>query len=179
MKLEKLLLKNKSNILKRWLDSILESYSSDTIRFLKKQSDQFANPVGQTISTETANLFQELLEGIDPARISPILDRIIRIRAVQDFSPSQAIFFVFQLKGVIQKELNKEIRKERLSDELAEFESRIDDMALIAFDVYMRCREKIYEISANQTKNQVSRLLQRTGLISEVPEWEPNKNEET
>jgi len=179
MKLEKLLLQNRTIILKRWLDSILESYSSDTKRFLKKQSDQFANPVGQTISKEIGNLFQELLEGVDPARLSPILDRIVRIRAVQDFSPSQAIFFVFQLKGVIRKELNKEIRENRLSDELAEFESRIDDMALIAFDVYMRCREKIYEISANQAKNQVSRLLQRAGLISEVPEWEPHQKETT
>jgi len=41
----------------------------------------------------------------------------------------------------------------------------------------MKCREKIYEISANHAKNQVSGLLRKSGLICEIPEWDPNKPE--
>ena len=161
----------------RWVNGLLETYPSDTSRFMKKQKDQFANPVGYTITKEIENLYEEFLQGLDTERISPILDRIIRIRAVQDFSPSRAIAFIFLLKRVIREELEKEIRENRLADELLEFESRVDDLSLLAFDIYMKCREKIYEIKANQAKNQVSKLLQRSGLIDDVPKWEPDLKE--
>ncbi|UCF56629.1 MAG: RsbRD N-terminal domain-containing protein [Deltaproteobacteria bacterium] len=177
MKLEKLLSEQSSTILKRWLQLILETYPSDTQRFLKKQKDQFANPVRDTISKETKNIYRELLQGIDREKVSPSLDRIIRIRAVQDFSPSQAIFFIFLLKKVVREVLEKEIRENRLADELLIFESKIDDLAFIAFDIYMKCREKMYELRAKEARNQVSKLLQRAGLMAEIPEWEPSLKE--
>jgi hypothetical protein len=176
MNLEKLLKEKKSAIQGKWLDKILETYPADTKRFLRKQKDQFANPVGHTISKEIQSLYTEALctEEIDPVEVSPILDRIIRIRAVQDFAPSQAVAIIFLLKKVIREELGSEIQENSLHDELLAFESRIDDLALLAFDIYMKCREKIYEIRANEASNQVSRLLQRAGLISQVPEWKSN-----
>lgn len=157
----------------KWLKLILESYPADTQRFLKKQKDPFANPVRHTISREIENLYKELLQQFDRQRVSSFLDRIIRMRAVQDFSPSQALAFFFQLKKVIREELEEEIRENQLYDELRGFESKIDDMALIAFDIYMGCREKIYELSAKEARNQVYRVLQKKGLMSEIPEWEP------
>ncbi len=173
MKLENLLSEKSSAIVDRWLKSTLETYPAGTQRFLKKQKDPFANPVRHTISTELENIYRELLQGLDRKRVSPFLDGIIRIRAVQDFSPSQAIFFIFLLKKVIRGVLQKEIRENQLSDELLAFESKIDELALIAFDVYMKRREKIYELKAKEAKSHVSRLLERAGLIAEIPEWEP------
>jgi len=173
MKLETLLTQNRSTIVNRWLGRILDTYPIDTRKFFKKQKNQFANPVGYTLSEDIDRLYMELLQGIDSDRAAPILDRIIRIRAVQDFSPSRAVGFIFLLKGVIIEKLEKEIRENRLSDELRVFESRIDDLVLIAFEVYKGCREKLYEIRANETKNQVYRLLKRADLICEIPEWEP------
>ncbi|MBW1888153.1 MAG: RsbRD N-terminal domain-containing protein, partial [Deltaproteobacteria bacterium] len=159
MKLETLLTQNRSTIVKRWLDQILDTYPAETYKFLKKQKNQFANPVGYTLSEEIDHLYGELLQGVDSDRTTPILDGIIRIRAVQDFSPSQAVGFIFLLKGVIRERLKTEIRDNRLSYELTMFESGIDDLALLAFEVYMRCREKLYEIRAKKKKNQVYRLL--------------------
>ena len=173
MKLENLLSEKSSAIVDRWLKSTLETYPADTQRFLKKQKDPFANPVRHTISKELENIYRELLQGLDRERVSPFLDGIIRIRAVQDFSPSQAIFFIFLLKKVIRGVLQKEIRENQLSGELLAFESKIDELALIAFDVYMKRREKIYELKAKEAKSHVSRLLERAGLIAEIPEWEP------
>lgn len=174
MNLENFLLQNRSIILKTWLDLILASYPSDTQRFLKNRKDRFANPVGYTILKETENLFDELIRDkkVDTDRISPILDKIIRIRATQDFTPSQAIAFVFLLKRAIRENVNKEISENSLFfQELLRFESKIDDMAILAFDIYMKCREKLYEITANHAKNQVSGLLRRMGLTCELPEW--------
>ena len=177
MKLEKLLQENKSAIVDRWLDLILETYPADTRRFLKRQKDPFANPVGTTISKEIDALYMAFLQGIDSERISPILDRIIRIRAIQEFTPSQAVAFVFLLKNAVRENLGTEIRDNRLSEALLVMESRVDEMALLAFDVFMKCREKIFEIRANEAKNQVSRLLQRAGIVSEIPRKEPVSEE--
>jgi hypothetical protein len=177
MKLEKLLSEKGPAILDRWLKLTLESYPVDTQRFLKKQKDPFANPVRHTISKELENIYKELLKGVDREGVSPFLDRIIRIRAVQDFSPSQAIAFVFLLKQVIRKVLDKEIREHHLSADLLALESQIDDLGLIAFDVYMGCREKLYSLSAKEARNQVYRLLQKKGLMAEIPEWQPHLTE--
>lgn len=170
MTLEELLAKKKPAILKKWLDAVLEVYPPDTAQFLKTQKNQFANPVGSTISREIENLFQELLQGVDPQKVSPFLDKIIRIRAVQDFTPAQAIAFVFFLKKVIREELALDIQENRLSEELLAFESKVDRLALLSFDIYMKCREKLYELKAEQVINGSYLLLKRAKLITEISE---------
>jgi hypothetical protein len=98
------------------------------------------------------------------------LDPIIRIRAVQDFSPGQALRFVFLLKDVIRKNFGMEIGEFNLHTELQRLESQIDDLALLAFDVYMKCRERLYEIRSREAKNHVSGLLKKAGLVVEIPD---------
>lgn len=172
MKLAELLEQKRSIIQDRWVDLILETYPPDAKRFLGKQKDPFANPVGTTIVREIENIYGELLTGPDPERLAPCLDRIIRIRAVQEFTPSRAVSFVFLLKRAVRSVLEKEIRRHGLLEEWTVIESGIDEMAMLAFEIYMKCREKIYEIRAKEAKNQVSRLLRRAGLVSEIPEWD-------
>jgi hypothetical protein len=168
MKLEKYLTRKKALVVGRWLDLIFESYPADAQRFLRKQKDRFSNPVGTTITKEIENLYDELISGFEPNRVSVLLDGIIRIRAVQDFPPSQALTFVFHLKKAIKEALKNEILEDRLSEDLSAMESKIDDLALLAFDIYMNCREKLDEIKANAAKNQVSRLLKRAGMIVDL-----------
>jgi len=52
--------------------------------------------------------------------------------------------------------------------ELKEIELRIDSLALLAFDLFMACREKIYELKANEARNMTYRLLQKAKLVCEV-----------
>lgn len=175
MKLETLLSDKKSKIVKHWLNLVLETYPSDTQRFLKSRADQFANPVGSTIAQGIENLFDELLQdgGIDEERVAPILENIVQIRATQDFTPSQAVGFIFLLKQSIREHLKKEMNEKHILEGILNFEAKVDVLALMAFDIHMKYREKLYEITANQAKNQVSGLLRQAGLICEVPEWRP------
>ena len=55
-------------------------------------------------------------------------------------------------------------------DELLRFEAGIDKLVQSSFDVYMKCREQVYELKANEVKNMTFRLLQRANLIKEVQE---------
>lgn len=161
MILANLLTEKKSAILKKWFNLILATYPEDTQKFLRSQKDRFANPVGSNILQGLEGLFEELLHEQNPERISQFLDHVIRVRAVQDFSPSQAVSFILKLKKVIREELGKAIGGKGLFEELLAFESRIDEMALLSFDLFMKCREKIYEIRANELRNRTGRLLER------------------
>jgi len=174
MKLEDILSQKRSAILKRWFDVILETYPADTQGFLKKQKDRFANPVGYTISQEIEALFGELLQGMDSDKISPFLDRIIRIRAVQDFSPPEAMAFIFLLKKVIREELKNEIRENQIFEELLKFESKIDELALLSFDIYAKCREKVYELKVSETKRMLFGPLKKANLICEIQGQKPD-----
>jgi hypothetical protein len=175
MTLEYFLSQKRAAILERWFQLILDTYPADTSRFLKEEKDRFANPVGYTISQETEVLYEELLHGMDFDKLSGSLDNIIRIRSVQDFSPSQAIAFTFFLKKAIREELESEIGEKGLFKELSRFESRIDQLACLAFDIYVKCREQFYRIKVNEAKAQsegVFRLLQRANLMIEEPDTE-------
>jgi len=167
MVLENLLLQNKTPILKRWFDLILETYPADTAAMMRKDGNRFTNPVASTISREIEVLFKQLCEGIQNGECQASLDAILKIRSVQDFSPSRAVGFVFQLKKAIEETLKNEICKESALDEWLNFQSRIDDLILQAFDAYMDCREKICQIRINQVKAEKEialRMMERMTL---------------
>ena len=71
---------------------------------------------------------------------------------MQNFSPSKAVGFIFLLKKAIEETLRSEIHKEPVREEWLDVNSRIDEMALRAFDLYMDCREKICEIRVNKAR---------------------------
>ncbi len=166
MNLKDFLTEHKSAIQKKWFDNVVETYPSETSNFLKKQKAQFTNPVGYTLAEGLEHLFESLLKGMLPEDVKQYLDSVVRIRAIQEFAPSEAVAFIFRLKKVIRQELGPEnLKQQGIAEELAIFDSAIDDLALYAFDLYMKCREKIYELKANEARNMTFRLLQQAHLI--------------
>jgi hypothetical protein len=164
MQLRDLLQKEKETILRKWFDLILETYPSDAATLMRKQRNPFSNPVGSTISTALEVLFQGLCDGAGADALSPSLDSIIKIRSVQDFSPSKGVAFVFLLKKSIEESLKGEIEKPAIGQEWLNFQARIDELSLQAFDLYVACREKISEIRINQARTEremALRLMER------------------
>jgi hypothetical protein len=148
MSLENFLEERKSAILERWFDLIVETYPTDTRRFLQKQKNRFANPVAHEISLGIEEIFNNILKGGNPEDVSPFLDKIIRIRAVQEFTPSQALGFIFELKKLIREELAENIGESR------------------------QCREKLYQMRVKEVKNRVGRLIERANMMCGIPEKE-------
>lgn len=167
MQIATLLSQKKAAILGRWLAMIFESYPPETAIFLRKEKNRFDNPAGYRISQGLEGLYGALLQEMERDQVLTCLDEIIRIRALQNFTPSQALAFIFLLKIVIRQELAEEIQKENLAAELLDLESRIDGLALLGFDVYTQRREKIYEIKADEAKRRVSGLMRKTGLTED------------
>jgi len=160
-----LLKEKKPAILKRWFQLIIDTYPADTSRFLGQEKNRFANPVGSTVSREIERLFDELFQETSPEKLFSCLDPVVRIRAVQDFTPSGAVGFIFLLKQAIRAELGDRLNELKDLEELSEIESRIDKIALFAFDIYMGCREKIHEIRTKELKDRSYLLMERMNRL--------------
>ncbi len=172
MSLKELLKEKKSAILERWFDSILETYPSDTKHFLRTKKNRFENPVAHRISSGIEGIFDQIINDEKAEEASPFLDKVIRIRAVQDYSPSQALTFIFDLKKLMRQAVAEDAGSDQLSEELWRLEGKIDEIGLLALDIYMKCREEIYELRVNEVKRSVSRLIERANMICGVPERE-------
>lgn len=175
MSLEKLLRKKKRNIVDKWFNAVIDTYAPDTALIFKSQHDRFANPVGVNVREGLAAVFDALVEGLGADQSTSLLDPLIRIRAVQHFTPSQATGFIFLLKRIIRDLLHDKLSEQQFV-QLLRVEDRIDTLALTAFDIYMECKEKIYDLKSSQERNSIYRAFKRAGLVTEVAEDEPDLN---
>ena len=171
--LREILKSRRSEIIKRWSQLVRDTYPSETSRFLVNQTDQFANPVGAALSRITDQLFDLLVDkDLLWEEAGRILDDFVRIRAVQQFSPSHAVGFVFLVKRAVREHLSQDLTNAELWQELLVFESKVDNLALLSFDLYMRCREKLFEIRATEIRNRTSRIVDRACQKYGMPqEW--------
>ena len=145
----------------RWLREALTSYSDEAARAFERNQDRFANPVGHALRSGTQAAVEALFDGRDAQAVSACLEDAIKIRAVQQFAPSEALRFVFLLKDAIRAVWDAAPHDVRDRSELVELEDRIDQIALRAFDMFMGYRERVYELRLNEVKRTVPVLVER------------------
>ena len=150
-------------IAEQWLARVLRTYPCQTAGFLKEEPDPFRNPVGHTLKQALGILLDELLLGMEAGRVRAALDSIVQIRAVQDCAPSRALEFLFQLKPIL--------RSLAPGPGLDLPDSRIDEMALLAFDLYMKYRERTFEARTNEARRRVY-VLERRFAAREPAAWQ-------
>jgi hypothetical protein len=151
-------------ILEKWLDTLLGSYPPETVLFFKKEKDPFANPIAHQLTKGLNDIFAVLMQDLGAEAAVAALDEVIRVLALRDINPSQALAFVFYLKHIVREELAQELGDASLALEMVNLESRIDGLALLGFDSYMQRREKLCELKVNEVKSRVSGLLRRAGI---------------
>jgi len=166
MTLQRIFEQHRAEILDKWQTLLMDTYPEETKRFLKREKDAFANPVGARFDVALEKLLQAFIEGANPASWESGLDEILRVRAVQDFPPSQAVGFIAGLKGVLRAAAEK-WGEGTMPVEIRTFEERVDLMVLAAFDIYSRCRQELYEIRVKEVTRQVERLLRRAGVSAD------------
>jgi len=161
--------KNKQTIIEKWFNVIIETYHQDTARFLKNEQDPFSNPVGNTTKNNIADIFEQLLSDIlDDDVLRNSLDPILRIRAIQNFSAAQAVGFLLKIKSIVRTIID-DSKFSFSDDDYYRFESRVDQMTLYAFDVFMTCKEKIYDLKANEVRERSFQVLEKANLIEKTP----------
>jgi len=160
---------HRDEILKLWIEYVYGGYPEETGKFLRSKSDRFANPVGASLREGLAELLDGIIRGVEPDELSSALDRVIRVRAVQEFSPSAAVSFVFELKNLIREAVGESNPDSKKSFDA--IDNRIERLGMRAFDVYMVCREQMWKIRAQEIRNQ------SVGIMERVAEWRELREE--
>jgi hypothetical protein len=157
MKILQLLVEKETAIINRWLKHVLASFQKEAVRFLEKQQDRFANPLGANFSEGLTSLYRNL-RSEEPGDVTATLEQLMKVRAVQaEDTPAESLSFIFAIKDIIRQECRKEWSSE-LDAEWPEFAARIDQLALQAFDLYMASRERLYMVRINELQSGRSRL---------------------
>ena len=162
-------------ILEGWLTRTLQSYPEQTQDFIRREKDRFRNPAGQILKEGLTILVDELLGEMDADRTRNALLEIVRLRAVQDFTPSQAVGFVFLLKDALNETVQKNASLRPHSEEVGSVIEKIDQLSLLAFDLYAECREKMSQIRIDEARRKVF-MLERSNPKYFAPE-EPTEED--
>lgn len=161
-----LLSKKRKAIVNQSFELTIATYPEESQSFLKDTSRQFTNPIGYNLYQSIEQIVDKIINEESIDSFIPALEEIIRIRAVQDFTPSQAVGFVFLIKKAFQEQLQKEIE----TSEMLDFLSRIDSLSLIAFDIFMKYREKIYDLKSKELIDRTWWILKKWNIVSEIPD---------
>jgi hypothetical protein len=169
--IDRVIAEHRDEILERWIAGIIEGYPEETAKFLRSKADRFANPVGAGIREGLAEVLDGIIGGVEPGELSSALDRVIRVRAVQEFAPSAAVRFVFDLKDLLRDVVGG--TNGQTNGSLDPIDQRIELLGMCAFDVYMSCREQMWAIRAQEIRNQ------SVGIMERVAEWRERREENT
>jgi hypothetical protein len=161
-------MENREAIAETWLRRVLRAYPQETAQFLATERDPFRNPAGHTLRRALAILLDELLLEMDPGRITPALDSVMQLRAVQDGTPSSALKFLFQLKEIL--------RSQCPDADLDLLDARIDEMVLEAFDLFMKYRERTCQARTNEARRRVFVMERRLHPVDEIAWQERGDN---
>lgn len=167
MNLVQRLAERKAELAEKWGDLVLGTYPGETQAIWKAKKNKFSNPVGAAINDSVTALLDLILTWEDGDAVVRELEYLVKIRAVQNFKPSEALSFIYLFKKLLREEYLEELTKEGRLEELLSFETRIDNLALLAFDQYAEARQTIYESRVKEVKNAQRNLLRRAGMLVE------------
>ncbi len=138
-------------IIDSWVEYTLSTYISSN--FFKKERDQFANPVGGSVRRSLTALLPLLSRGADVKECRPVIEELMAVRAVQDFSPSQAVAPLNAVKHITREVFGADKERSHLVSGLYDFEFAVDLAVLAAFDCYMEHRERLYQVRINEIRS--------------------------
>ncbi|MBS3808674.1 MAG: RsbRD N-terminal domain-containing protein [Desulfobacterales bacterium] len=158
----------------KWLDALMNTYPNESARFFKDTADPFANPVGAVMRKGITELFEVVTaESYDPQAAYTALEPVIRVRAIQEFSPSAALGFITEIKDIIDRDTAEAGAGQASRQDLGLIAANADRALLTAFDIYVDCKKHVYNLRARQARDSVRQLLIKKELISELPDVDP------
>ncbi|MFO7753984.1 MAG: RsbRD N-terminal domain-containing protein [Desulfobacteraceae bacterium] len=154
---------HRNGLLKKWYRATIDTYPPETARVLGTSENKFDNPVGVTTMESLEGVLDRLeKDDLDELELEKTLDPVIRIRAIQSFSASDAVGFIFMLKEIVEETIGEPPDRA--------FLRKVDRIALAGFNRFMKCREDIYLLKATEAKRRVYSAFERSGLVDELKE---------
>lgn len=160
----------REDLVREWTEAVMDAYPSETGRFLRQIQDPFRNPVGATLRETLPVIFDGLCGLAPEEEWEKALDLLVRLKAVQDGSPAEALAFLRTLKGLLRQAAGEAGTD---AEGRAALEDAVDGLLLRAFEAYVRCRERISEIKVQDANRRAFLLLRRFGTGGEEAADEP------
>ena len=87
--------------IQKWTEAVFAMYPFETTGFIRTQRDQFANPVGHATRAAGEQIYDAVTgRDVDMEKVHASVAALIRIRAVQDLKPEQAVGVLYLYKSV-------------------------------------------------------------------------------
>lgn len=113
---------------------------------------RFSAPAEHLLKEQTEVLLDWLINEEEPAEARFSLQEICRLKAVQATNPSEALSFLFDIKGIVRLVVCQPDFPDKCTAEFDEMDKRVDQLMLLAFDEYLACREQILEIKSEEVR---------------------------
>lgn len=85
--------------IQKWTEAVFAMYPFETTGFIRTQRDQFANPVGHATRAAGEQIYDAVTgRDVDMEKVHASVAALIRIRAVQDLKPEQAVGVLYLYK---------------------------------------------------------------------------------
>lgn len=161
---------HKNEVVEAWVEAVYATYPFETTGFLRTRHDPFGNPVAHMTKEAAAILFDSVAgEDVYPPTVKNALERFVKLRAVQKFVPSQSMAVIYVMKPILRKQLLPKMLKAGQLSAYLEAESRLDSLALLAFDIYSEARETLAEARIKEIRSQHAQLARWAQRLEEGP----------
>ncbi|MFP5231400.1 MAG: RsbRD N-terminal domain-containing protein [Acidobacteriota bacterium] len=132
------------SIVDAWFLKSIEIYPPAVRDTLIRTTDQFRNPLAFNLRQSLETLVHQVADRMNPEAVNKALDGIVRLRAVQECSPSEAVSFAARLDEVIREQ-----QAETLFPNLKQHIGQLTECAL---QQYNSCKEEILQIRSRSQR---------------------------
>ena len=122
------------------------------------------------MTKEAAGLIYDVIAGehVTPQKIKHALDRFVRLRAVQQYTPSQGLGVFFLMKPLLREHILPLCQEKEDLAEYLDAESRLDSVTLLAFDLYSAARDPGGNAHRRNTQSACP-----AGALGAIGGWQP------
>ena len=167
MSIKNLLTEHRERIIAEWLAEVERGYPLSSAGYLRASSHPFLNPAGLRHREAVEAMLDYLRNETARENLDSALEELMRVRAVQDFTPETGFSLIYALKRILHRICGPELEEHAKNAGLEEFrrlEEKLDGLMLLALGAYVRCRDKVAELRVEEFKRRHSQIFRLAGL---------------
>jgi len=147
-------------ILAKWNAAVFATYPLDTTGFARTREDRFRNPGGYAVRLALEETYKAVSGQLSSEKLlRDSLAMFVKLRAVQNFTPVQAMGVMYLLKPLLRERILPACLQHGLLDAYLEAESRLDTAALLACDMYVASKIQVFEERIGEVKRQHAQIV--------------------
>ena len=170
MNIQEIFRSQKNDVVRLWTEAVYSTYPFETTGFLRTKRDPFGNPVAHMTREAAGTLYDAVAgEEVEIDTVKAALERFVKLRAVQTFTPSQGLGVFYRMKPLLRERILPALAAQAELDAYLTAESRLDSQATPASDIYTAARETLAESRIKEIRNQHAQLARWAQRLEEGP----------